>query len=94
MIKKKTKWSFADREEPEFKLYKRLYMALEDLLLASHFANFIDKENFHYKPWQKRQVTQIKQAAYTIALINCFLLQTFYQKSWFTYASGRIPPIY
>jgi len=51
------------------RLYKRLYIAGEDLTMAAHFAAFILKKGWHFNPWDRRGTIYLQQSAFTSSLI-------------------------
>lgn len=53
----------------EKKLYKRLYISLEDFRHAFGCANFILKKGWHFLPWEKRGSIYLQQSAFTSWLI-------------------------
>jgi hypothetical protein len=55
--------------EGEEKLYKRLYISLEDFRHAFGCANFILKKGWHFFPWEKRGSIYLQQSAFTSWLI-------------------------
>jgi len=58
-----------DIEDAAGKLYKRLYVSLEDLGHAYGFSSFILKNGWHFDPWEKRGSIYLQQSAFTSALI-------------------------
>ena len=51
------------------RLYKRLYIAGEDLTKAAQFAAFILKKGWHFNPWERRGTIYLQQSAFTSSLI-------------------------
>jgi hypothetical protein len=59
----------SSKDSADYQLYKRLFISLEDIFHAQHFAAFIIKNNLHYLPWERRQPTILKQTAYTTSFV-------------------------
>jgi len=71
-----------DRKKQDLLLYKRLYVAQEDFRQAASFAKFILKNGWHFKPWEKRRMTYMKQSAYTTALVVSYARPFTESRGW------------
>jgi len=63
-------------------LYKRLYVAQEDLRQAASFAAYILKNGWHFHPWERRWTTYMKQSAYTTALVISYARPFTESRGW------------
>ena len=63
-------------------LYKRLYVAQEDLRQAASFAAYILKNAWHFYPWERRWTTYMKQSAYTTAFVVSYARPFTQSRGW------------
>ena len=54
---------------PSGRLFKRLYISLQDLGTARQFAEYLLKKRWHYDAWEKRGSIYLQQSAFTTSLI-------------------------
>lgn len=72
----------SNRIRNDSSLYKVLYVAQEDFRQASCFAETILKNGWHFKPWERRWTTYMKQSAYTTALVVSYTRPFINSRGW------------